>query len=126
MNKLSPLVIVLVLVGVGIGFFAGLKFEQSKSPSSGSSGFTFRQRSGSFRPVRGQILSADTKSITIKLADGSTKIILIPSSANILQTEKASASALKKDEAVVVIGTENSDGSITAQDVQLNPRIRTQ
>ena len=122
MNKLIIVSIVLIIISAGVGFFAGTKFRRNNN----SNLYQLRRfgNSSNERPVRGQIISADKGSITIKLQDGSTKIIIIPSSANILQTEKASVSALKVDETVVVLGTENSDGSVTAQDVQLNPRLR--
>ncbi len=126
MSKFIVLAVILILVSGGAGFVAGSKFGRVGNGNSAQ--LQFRQRFGAntnSRPVRGQIINADDKSITVKLQDGSTKIVLIPSSAAILKTDSASISDLKKDETVVVFGTENSDGSITAQNVQLNPRERT-
>ncbi|HZQ29615.1 MAG TPA: hypothetical protein VFA93_00875 [Patescibacteria group bacterium] len=125
MSKFIVLAVILILVSGGAGFVAGSKFGRVGNGNSAQ--LQFRQRFGATnsRPVRGQIINADDKSITVKLQDGSTKIVLIPSSAAILKTDSASISDLKKDETVVVFGTENSDGSITAQNVQLNPRERT-
>lgn len=123
MNKISLITVILVLVGGVVGFFAGSKYQQG-SRTAGSSQFQFRQRFGNnTKAVRGQILSTDSKSITIKFQDGSTKIVIIPSSATIYKTDSASVSDLKKDEAVVVFGMDNSDGSVTAENVQLNPRV---
>lgn len=121
MNKLIIIGIVLIIISGGIGFFAGTKVRRNNTSNLYQLG-----RSGNLggqRPVRGQIISADKGSITIKLQDGSTKIVIIPSSANIFEPQKASDSALKVNEQVVVLGTENSDGSVTAQDVQLNPKL---
>lgn len=122
MNKLIITGIVLIIISAGIGFFAGTKVRRNNSSNLYQLG-RFGNL-GNERPVRGQIISADKGSITIKLQDGSTKIVIIPGSANILKTEKASDSALKKDETVVVLGSGNPDGSITAQDIQINPGLR--
>lgn len=119
-----------VIVGAG-SFFAGIKYQQSKQSSS------FRQFGGQqgqrmgvggnrtgFRPVAGEIISSDDKSITVKLQDGSSKIVILSDQTQINKAETASKSALRTGEQVAVYGTENSDGSVTAQNIQLNPVFR--
>src|SRR5258708_34042799 len=76
--------IVLLVIGLGGGFFVGMKYQQSKSPSFNSSGMGRRFGNGGgngsgmgFRPVAGEILSMDDKSITVKLPDGSSKIVIL-------------------------------------------------
>lgn len=134
MNK-STIITILVVIIVGAGaFFAGTKYQQSKQPS-------FRQFSGGqgqrmgvgnqgnrlgFRPVAGEIISADDKSITVKLQDGSSKIILFSEKTDINKAAEANRDELKVGEKVSVFGQENSDGSVTAQSIQLNPIIRGQ
>jgi hypothetical protein len=76
------------------------------------------------RPVVGEIISQDDKSITVKMADGSTKIVILSDSTTYSKTDSASKEDLKIGTQVGVFGTDNSDGSITAQNVQLNPQFR--
>lgn len=74
--------------------------------------------------VVGEIISQDSKSITVKLQDGSSKIVLLSDSATVSKTESGSKSDLKDGTTVAVFGTTNSDGSVTAQNIQLNPAFR--
>lgn len=130
MNKNSILAIAITLVLAGaIGFFAGTKYQQGKRrnfPGTGNQMGESRMngvRNG-FRPMNGEIIASDDQSITVKAADGSSKIVLITDKTEINKADSATKDDLKTGEKVVVIGSENADGSITAQNVQLNPIIR--
>lgn len=121
--------IILVLVFAGAGFYGGMKYQQSKL---GDRQFTMRNgqqlrngnnRSG-FRPVAGEIISADEKSITVKLQDDSSKIIFINDKTVINKAQTVSKSELKVGEKVSVFGSENTDGSVTGQNIQLDPMLR--
>jgi len=138
-NNMTTTIIVAVIVAA-LAFFAGMQYQKSQVGSSaasqsgqGGQGGTFNgQRGGGGRAggrgfggaTVGQILSVDANSITIKLRDGSSKIINLDSSTTISKTDTASQSDLKTGEMVAAFGMSNSDGSITAQNVQLNPMIR--
>ena len=132
---------ILVLVFAGVGFFGGMKYQQSKSTSltsqfgnrqgmmrngqfcnatTGTTKTTGANRGG-FKPVAGEIISADDKSITVKLQDDSSKIVLINDKTQINKAQTVTKSELKVGEKVSVFGSENTDGSVTAQNVQLNP-----
>ena len=148
MNKNSILVTVIVAVLVGgAAFLGGMKYQQSKTAlgfrqfaggTTGNQAFGGRgagfggpggatgARGGAnganaFRPVQGQILSQDDKSITVKLQDGSSKIVLLPESATYNKTTAGAKSDLKVGDNVAVFGMTNPDGSVTAQSVQENP-----
>jgi hypothetical protein len=128
-NNLLIIAILVIVVGVG-GFFAGMKYQQSKRPAfsrqfDGQQGMRTGQgnRQG-FRPVNGEIISNDDKSITVKLQDGSSKIVLISDKTSINKAADATKDDLKNGEKVMVFGQENSDGSVTAQNIQLNPILR--
>ena len=66
----------------------------------------------------------DDKAITLKLNDGSTKIVILSDSTAINQSTQAQKSDLVEGGQVTVIGTINSDGSVTAQDVQIGSLFR--
>lgn len=128
-NIIATVVIVALVVGAG-GFFAGMKYQESKSQSNRFANFqgarmgNFGQRAQGVRAVNGEIISTDDKSITVKLSDGSSKIILLTDTSTVNKSSEGSKSDLKTGEKVAVFGTENSDGSVTAQNIQLNPTFR--
>lgn len=133
-NTILISVVIAIIVGA-IGFFGGMQYQKSQRPTngfggSGQAGANRGQRNGGGpggmgnRPVAGEIISSDDKSITVKLQDGSSKIVLLSGSTQINKADTATISDLKTGEKVAVFGTANSDGSVTAQNVQLNPMQR--
>ena len=116
--------VIALLVGGAAGFFGGMKYQQSKSGNQTSQSPNRMGRFGSAgnrnnMAVRGQIIASDSNSITVKLMDGSTKIIVLSSSTMIGKTTTGSISDLTNGANVTVFGTTNSDGSVTAQNVQV-------
>ncbi|MCX6726296.1 MAG: hypothetical protein NTY75_00565 [Candidatus Shapirobacteria bacterium] len=128
--KSNQLIITLLAVVIfsGAGFFAGTKYQQSKTPSFGNFARTGQagqmgNRAGGARggQVIGDIMSADNNSITVKLADGSSKIVILSNTASINKAAIATTADLTVGTKVAVFGTTNTDGSVTAQNVQINP-----
>ena len=140
MNK-GILVLFFVIVGA-LGFFGGLKYGQTpkalaKLSSSklmqvfaanrgnrendNSGRFAARAAGSNGNFVNGQILSQDDKSLTIKMADKSTKIVIFSDSTRVGKVADGSKSDLTTGEQVLVNGTANSDGSLTAQSIQIRP-----
>lgn len=116
-------------------FFGGIKYQQAKTPAQGArgqfangqnrtGGLNGQVRQGMGRPIVGDIVSADASSITVKLTDGSSKIVLLGTNVTVSKTSDTTKDELKTGAKVGVFGTENSDGSITAQNIQLNPMFR--
>lgn len=140
--------LVLILV-VGIGaFFTGMKYQEGKTQENSSSirqfgtsqrtngengrtgmqpqnGNGSAQRNGTGQ-VMGEILSKDETSITVKLMDGSSKIVLLSGITAVQKTVEAEQNDLTVGANVLVFGTENSDKSVTAQSIQLDPAMRGQ
>ncbi len=133
MKNANIITILVLIIGLGVGFFGGMKYEQSQVSKQGfaegnSARRNFQGRMGQGnqpgRAVVGQILNQDDKSIIVKLADGSSKIVLLPDAATVSKTESGSKSDLKVGENVAVFGSNNADGSMIAQNIQLNPQFR--
>ncbi len=122
MNK-SLIITILVALVVGAGsFFGGVKYQQSQTPAQSNSQRGSRgqgQNNQGFRPVVGEIVSVDDKSLTVKLMDGSSKIVLFGGKMTINKTSDATKTDLQVGGKVGVFGTTNSDGSVTAQNIQL-------
>lgn len=116
------IIITALLIVVGAGsFYAGGQYQQSQKGQGGQSS-QIRQRLGqNFRPVTGEIISFDDKSITVKIQDGSSKIVLVSEATSITEATSAGKQALQVGKEVFVSGNQNSDGSVTAQNIQLNP-----
>jgi hypothetical protein len=137
MNKNTTMIVAIVLVvlaGIG-GFVGGMQYQKSQNPLTGGQfmgrnsgngqGFAQRENGGQgqrFVPVRGQVLSIGNNTITVKLQDGTTKLVVISSSTAYLKTQTVVSSDLKSGDTVMVVGNSNADGSVTASDIQINPQ----
>lgn len=143
MNKtLISILVVAVVVGGG-AFYGGMKYSQGKTPqgfAGGEGGGGGQHQPGTagdgFRGVRGNqsgggftsgdILSKDDKSITVKMRDGGSKIIFYSDTTEVGKFVNGAISDLEIGKTVSVNGKVNSDGSITAQSIQLRPQLPTQ
>ena len=116
LNKITTLGIVIavaVIVG-GSAFYGGMKYADNKSPQG-----VLLESEGS-RPLTGEIISHSDNSLTIKLSDGSTKIIFFNDHTLTTKTVRAVSNELNEGGQVFVSGNENPDGSYTAQTIQLS------
>lgn len=77
-----------------------------------------------FQPVSGEIISSDVTSVTVKLTDSSTKIVILTDKTTINKAEAGTKDDLKTGQSIAVFGSENADGTVTAESVQLNPQLR--
>lgn len=108
-----------------IGFYGGLKYQQSKMPAGrtpqafGQGGN--RRNGGGNGFINGQIISQDDKSLTIKMNDNSTKIVWFSDSTNIGKTVAGAKTDLAVGQEITVTGPAQSDGSVTAQMIQIRP-----
>lgn len=127
-NTILISIVLAVVVGAG-GFFAGMQYQKNQRANftgQAGRGGQFAGRTGAggrngMGATVGQIISQDQNSITVKMQDGSSKIILISGSTMINKAATATQSDLQIGTTVAVFGTTNSDGSVTASNVQINP-----
>lgn len=135
MNKATLYIIfITALIGVGGGaFYGGMQFKKSQTTSrfaefqSGnfqglrSAGTPDQARNNGSGVISGQIVSKDENSITVQLADGSSKIIFFSGSTQIGKFEQGTAQDLTGGQNITIIGQTNSDGAITAESIQIRP-----
>ena len=135
-------VIIIAIISLALGFGGGYLFKNyqvGKMRSNFDSQLPDRQRNGQGlqnvqRPqngqgpqagfggmVMGEIISQDENSITVKIQDGSTKIVILGDSTTYSKSQSIEKTELSTGNQVRVSGNVNSDGSITAQDIQINP-----
>lgn len=128
--------VVLLILGLCFGFAGGYflkNYQNTKLRENFRSGNTqagqrfvpngnSEQNRGGMVPggVEGEMISIDDKSVTIKMTDGSTKIILLSESTLYLVNSSSKKENLKSGVKVSVFGKTNSDGSLTADRIQLN------
>lgn len=120
--------ILLIIVGAA-GFFGGMQYQKMQKGRPGQFSAPNGQmrrlgQNGTGRPIAGQIISTDDKSITVKLQDGSSKIVLLSGTTSITEATSSSKQALQTGKQVAVFGSDNADGSVTAGNIQLNPMFR--
>jgi hypothetical protein len=131
-NNTLIIAVLVIVVGVG-GFFAGIKYQQNKQPSRvdfqtgrgmGQHNMPGAQQREGSEVIRGEIINQDETSITVKLPDDSSKIILISENTAINKATEGSVDDLETGEQVMVFGQTNSDGSVSATNIQLDSGLR--
>lgn len=118
-NSIVVIGIVAIVFATG-GFFGGMKYQQTKTPQFNRGQQQVRNRAQGGM-VNGTILSADATSMTVKLPDNSSKIVILGSTTTYAKSTDGSQTDLKVDDRVNAFGTTNADGSVTAQSIQINP-----
>ncbi len=148
MKKILPIIIAVIVTG-SIAFYGGMKYGQSQTAivangvSRGANSFanlTTEQRqqmfsgqgdqqNGAARKINnanganmaaGQIIAKDAQSVTIKLRDGGSKIVFFSDSTKITKSTDGAIGDLEIGRTVMAGGKQNSDGSLTAETLQIN------
>lgn len=142
MKQILVIVLATAIVVGGGAFYGGMKYGENKTPQGlsqaerqqrlqqlGAAGMGFlngrvgNQTGGSF--TNGEILSRDDKSITVKLQNGSSKIVFFSESTEIGKFTNGTSTDLEVGKSVTVTGTANQDGSLTAKSIQIRPSLPT-
>ena len=145
MKKWHIAVVVVVVVAVGVGAFFGgratggsgtptvaeaMKVLQSQAQQGNGTGFPggngFAGANGTARrggAVSGSVIAADATSITVKTSDGGTKIVLVSGSTTVSKVSEGAQADLTVGQNVIVTGTTNTDGSVSATRVQVGATL---
>jgi len=148
MKKLLLIIIAIIIVGGG-AFYGGMKYGQNKSPLSDFSRQNFQDLSPEQRQqlfqgnvggnlqkgvgkeagsgfLKGEVINKDEQSLTLKIVDGSSMIIFFSGSTEISKIAEGSINDIEVGKQITVTGEQNSDGSYTAEAIQLSPYYPTQ
>jgi hypothetical protein len=110
-------IVVVALVG-GIWYGKSSVASKAASATAARSGYgRTGAASGGF--VSGQIISVSSSSLTISLANGNSQVVFYSGSTQIMKPTAVPASALAAGTRVMIGGVANSDGSLTAQSIQV-------
>ena len=122
--------IILLIAVTSISFYFGMNYGKSQSarPAFNAANFqgmrTNRTGTNGSNFISGDIISKDGTSMTIKLpGSAGSKIIFYSDTTPISKMAPGTAGDLANGTSVSVAGTVNSDGSVTAQSIQIRPNI---
>jgi Domain of unknown function (DUF5666) len=129
MKKNLIITIVAVVVVGAAAFYGGMLYGKSSSGAASPTAAAYRGANGAFRGTTGvanrgamgQILSVDSQTITVSVAGGGSKLVLYSPDTKISKTVSGGASDLAVGTNIVATGTTNSDGSVSATDIQIRP-----
>lgn len=131
----KPIIIgaVALVVGLGLGYFGSHAFAKSATASrtsaftaraGGAAGFTRGAQMGGGL-LTGTVASKSATSITIDTRDGSSHIVLISPDTSVSKSVAGSLDDVATGSTIIVSGTTNSDGSVSANLIQLRPAMPT-
>ena len=138
-------VITAVLAG-GVGYVGGVKMSPLKRSVmfNSRSGQTMNLRNnnqnnqngkgitnapnmmGRGGAITGEVIAKDNKSLTIKMSDGSSKIVIISDKTIYRMASESSLDKIEVGTKVATFGDSNSDGSTTATSIEINPAMMGQ
>lgn len=129
--------VIAVVVG-GIAFYGGMQYQLKKTPAmaqfgnrmmgqgagqaqggQGRGNFQGRMNGQGMQPINGEVISVDDTSMTVKLQDGSSKIIILSEKTAFNKTSEGLKTDIKTGGHVTAFGSANTDGSVTAQNVSI-------
>jgi hypothetical protein len=137
MNKkihIISMAILIVIIGGGT-FYGGMIFGKNQKPNFQANGIgnfqgqrtglTGQNRQVGAGFINGDVVLKDNTSITVKSKDGSSKIVFYSDTTEFSKFAQGSINDVKTGDSVMINGKTNSDGSITAQTIQIRPTMPT-
>ena len=126
MNKNTIITgVIALVVGLGVGYFgAGVLHPATPTPTRGSfagTGGAARAGASGAGLLSGTVATSDAGSITLNTRDGSSHVVLVTPSTTVSKSVSGSESDVTVGATVIVSGTTNSDGSVSATSIQLRP-----
>ena len=97
--------VTVALIVAAASFYAGTQYQSRKQPTmmglrggfqNSGRGLNGGGNRTGFRPVAGEITKVDDSSITVKLQDGSSKIVVVSDSTDINKADKVTRAELKE------------------------------
>lgn len=147
MNTKQYAIIAGIVIVIGVAaFFGGVKYAKSSTTVNNFGNLTAEQRqqfrgtnigagnrpSGGLgrtgvggQATSGEVIGKDDKSITVRLADNSTKIVYYSTSTTVGKMTSGSTNDVTNGIQVMVLGATNAQGIITAQSIQIRPNMPT-
>ena len=122
------------VMAVLLGFWGGVQYGKSSATTALQNGGFQRgafgvqgRRSGVSNAnfIMGEIMNKDDKSITVKSRDGSSRFVFFSGMTQISKSTNGTPDDLQIGKEINANGTLNSDGSMSAQMIQIRPFSQT-
>ena len=125
-NLLITIIIIVIITVGGGAFYSGMVYGKNQnSQKNGQFGQNGRARTGAGPAgsgfISGDIVSKNAGSITVKDRTGSSRIIFYSQTTEVGKFMTGALSDVSVGQNIMVSGKTNSDGSITAQTIQIRP-----
>jgi hypothetical protein len=131
-KKMITLLVVIVVIVGGLAFYAGDVYAAHKATNANTARVGAFAGGAGVRGTRGAgatgggfsggtVISKDATSITVQARDGSSKIVFYTANTPIMKTSAGAIGDVAVGSDIAVTGTANSDGSISAQSIQVRP-----
>ena len=131
--KNKPIIVgaVALIIGLALGYFGSTALAApAKSTTArgsfaaGAGGFTRtggNTAAGGF--LTGTVAATDSGSITLNTRDGSSHVVLVTPDTSVSKSVSGTLADVAVGSTVIVSGTTNSDGSVSATLVQIRPAM---
>lgn len=123
-KKIVGTAIVALVVGFGAGYVthtSPTSIQGTRGSFAGATGGGMMRGGGAGGLLSGTVASKDANSITINTRDGSSHVVLISPSTTVSKSVNGSESDISVGSTIIVSGTTNSGGSVSATLIQLRP-----
>ena len=133
-NKKNVIWIIVGIVVLVAVFYGGMVYGKGQAAASRAAYAGARTRGAGFTGgsagaaggfTTGTILSKDATSITVGLMAGGSKIVFLDSTTKISKSASGTMADLVVGTQVSVMGATNTDGSISADTLQIRPAMTT-
>lgn len=122
-------VAITAVVAGGAGYYVGAKTGATATASArgqmmggqgmGRGGFARGGANGNV--VSGEVVTMSDTSLTVKTREGSSRVVLLTGGTKVAKQVDGVKTDVKQGLNVMIIGTQNGDGSVTAETVQIRP-----
>ena len=128
-TKIIGTAVIVLVIGFGAGYFAHASPATSTGGSAARAGGAFggvRGGANGGGMLSGTVAAEDSGSITLNTRDGSSHVVLVTPDTTVSKSVQGTMSDVSVGSTVMVSGTTNSDGSVSANLIQLRPAAQAQ
>jgi len=134
MNKtIVGITIIALVIGIGVGYLGANTLRPTVTQNTRGN-FVAGANGGNFGSMRGAagaaggllsgtVAKQDAGSLTLNTRDGSSHVVLITPATTVQKSVGGSLSDVVVGNTIIVTGSTNSDGSISASSIQLRPGL---
>lgn len=125
MNKKEKIIFIIsIIIFSGASFYVGMNYEKKEEgvsqlnrPNNLNTNISRQRQDGGM--INGEVKEIKDNILTIGVGDEGSKLVLFSDSTQVQKTTSGDIEDIKLGIRVVVTGSENQDGSITARSIQI-------